>query len=78
MVGADEAAERIVVQDRRDAHVDIRLVLEAVGRVKNGSYCLTGLPLLSKTVRPVPTQRGSTVGASGSPRVERARLRLHL
>src|SRR4051812_7698264 len=33
--------------------------------LKNGSYCLTGVPLLLKTVRPVPTQRG-TVGVCGS------------
>ena len=29
--------------------------------LKYGSYCLTGLPLLLNKVRPVPTQRGSTV-----------------
>ena len=27
--------------------------------LKNGSYCLTGFPLLLKTVRPVPTQRAT-------------------
>ena len=27
--------------------------------LKYGSYCLTGLPLLLRIVRPLPTQRGS-------------------
>jgi hypothetical protein len=58
-IGAGQAAQRIVVQNGRDAPFDEILVfLVFVRRAENGSYFSTGLPLLSKTVRPVPTQPG--------------------
>ena len=52
----DHPLERVVEQHR--AHADADVELERACRVKNGSYCRTGLPLLLKTVQPLPTQRG--------------------
>ena len=53
----DHAVHRVVEQDRADADVARRARMRACA-LKNGSYCRTGLPLLLKTVQPLPTQRG--------------------
>ena len=56
----DHALDRVVEQRGADAHLIANR--NAWVSSKNGSYCLTGLPLLLKIVHPLPTQRGATTG----------------
>ena len=57
----DDPFDGIVEQDRADPYADVELEFGGY-RLKKGSYCLIGLPLLLKIVQPLPTQRGLTMG----------------
>ena len=59
MQRGDHALDRVVEQHRADADLHAELEPMAWSWLKNGSYWRTGLPLLLKTVQPLPTQRGS-------------------